>query len=273
METEKTQNPLPKLVDSHAHIDMPEFDPDREDVIERALDAGISSILCPMEITDPESIRKTLSITEKHPHIIAAGGVHPHAAKDFSTGNGQRIRELSEQRAIHALGEIGLDFHYNLSSREEQIGAFRTQLGIAQELGLPVIIHSRLASGEVAAAIREEGYTNGGVLHCFTENLEFAEHMVDQGFFISFSGIVTFPKALEIQETARALPLDRILVETDSPFLAPVPFRGRIRRNEPCYVRETARFLAELRDITPDELCERTSRNFTACFGFEIPGF
>lgn len=271
MDLDKTENPQPGLVDSHAHLDMPDFDPDRDEVIERAFAAGICAILCPMEVSDPESMRKTQSITDRYPNIIAAAGVHPHAAKEFTPGLGQKIRDLAGRGAIHALGEIGLDFHYNFSAREEQIGAFRTQLVIAQELNLPAIIHSRLASDDVAAAIREEGFTRGGVLHCFTEGPEFADHMLDLGFHISFSGIVTFPKAGDIQETARRLPLDRILVETDAPFLAPVPYRGRIKRNEPRYVRETAGFLAELRNIAPDELCEQTRRNFTACFGFEIP--
>jgi len=262
-----------RLVDSHAHLDMPEFDPDREEVIERAFAAGISAILCPMEITDPESIRKSLAISERYPSIIAAAGVHPHSAKDFSAESESTIRELAGQSAIHALGEIGLDFHYKFSGREEQIAAFRKQLMIAQGLSLPVIIHSRLASDEVLEAIQEEGFTSGGVLHCFTEGREFAEQMLELGFYISFSGILTFPKAQDIQETARELPLDRIMVETDSPFLAPVPYRGRIKRNEPRYIRETARFLAELRNITPDELYEQTSRNFTACFGFDIPEY
>ena len=260
-------------MDSHAHLDMPEFDHDREEVIERAFAAGISAILCLMEITDPESIRKTLAISERYPNIIAAAGVHPHAAKDFTPEFGRRIRELAGQGRIHALGEIGLDFHYNFSRRDEQVHAFRKQLMIAQELDLPVIIHSRLASDEVLEAIRGEGYARGGVLHCFTEGREFAEQMLELGFYISFSGILTFPKARDIQETGRELPLDRIMVETDSPFLTPVPYRGKIKRNEPRYVRETARFLAELRNITSDELCEQTSRNFAACFGFDIPEY
>ncbi len=260
------------LVDSHAHLDMPEFDPDRDQVIERAFAAGISALLCPMEVTDPESIRKTGEITEHYPNIIAAAGVHPHSAKEYAAESGRMIRELAGRGGIHALGEIGLDFHYDFSPREAQIRAFRAQLSLAQEMDLPVIIHSRLASAEVLDAIQGTGYTRGGVLHCFTENLAFAEKMLEQGFFISFSGILTFPKAREIQETARSLPIDRIMVETDSPFLAPVPYRGRIKRNEPAHVRETARFLAELRQAPLDELCMQTTRNFMACFGFEIPG-
>ncbi|MFA9453209.1 MAG: TatD family hydrolase [Candidatus Aminicenantaceae bacterium] len=272
MEFDNTESKQFPLVDSHAHIDMPEFDPDRDQVIERSFAAGISALLCPMEVTDPESIRKTRWITDRYPNIIAAAGAHPHSAKDFSAESGHTIRNLAEQGGIHALGEIGLDFHYNFSLRDEQVHAFRKQLNLAQELNLPVIIHSRLASDEVLDAIRGEGYARGGVLHCFTESRGFAEQMLDLGFYISFSGILTFPKARDIQETAQSLPLDRVMVETDSPFLAPVPYRGRVQRNEPAYVRETARFLAGLKQLPLEELCTQTTRNFTACFGFEIPG-
>jgi TatD DNase family protein len=271
MDSEQTEDRQPRLVDSHAHLDMPEFDPDRDAVIERAFAARISALLCPMEVTDPESIRKSLAISERYPNIITAAGVHPHSAKDFTPESDRKIRSLAGRGSIHALGEIGLDFHYNLSGREDQIGAFRNQLNIAQELNLPVIIHSRLASNNILNTIREEGFTRGGVLHCFTEGREFALQMLDLDFFISFSGIVTFPKARDIQETARELPLDCIMVETDSPFLAPVPYRGRIKRNEPQFVWETARFLAELKNVSLDEMCELTSRNFMTCFGFDLP--
>ncbi len=272
MEFDNTESKQFPLVDSHAHIDMPEFDPDRDQVIERSFAAGISALLCPMEVTDPESIRKTRGITDRYPNIIAAAGVHPHSAKDFSAESDRTIRNLAGQGGIHALGEIGLDFHYNFSGRDEQVHAFRKQLNLAQELDIPVIIHSRLASDEVLGAIRGEGYARGGVLHCFTESRGFAEQMLDLGFYISFSGILTFPKARDIQETAQSLPIDRIMVETDSPFLAPVPYRGKVQRNEPAYVRETAQFLARLKQLPLEELCTQTTRNFTACFGFEIPG-
>ena len=163
-----------------------------------------------------------------------------------------------------------MDFHYNLSGRDVQIRVFREQLNIAQELGLPAIIHSRNAEEEIFKSLREEGFTSGGVLHCFTESRELARKMMDMGFLISFSGILTFPKAGDIRETARKVPLDRLLVETDAPYLTPVPYRGKIRRNEPVYVRETARLLASLKDVPFEELAEQTSINFCDRFMFEI---
>jgi len=175
MEFDNTESKKFPLVDSHAHLDMPEFDPDRDQMIERSFAAGVSALLCPMEVTDPESIRKTRWITDRYPNIIAAAGVHPHSAKDFSAKSGRTIQNLAGQGGIHALGEIGLDFHYNFSSRDEQIHAFRKQLNLAQELDMPVIIHSRLASDEVLDAIRGEGYARGGVLHCFTESRGISE--------------------------------------------------------------------------------------------------
>ncbi len=262
-----------KLVDSHAHLDMPEFDSDRHDVIERAWDGGIKAILCPIEITDQTSVLQGLELTDRYPNIIAAAGVHPHQAKNFSPDSEAAIRRLVHSGAIHALGEIGLDFHYNFSLRDQQIQVFRHQLRIAQELNLPVIIHSRLASQEIMDALEGETFTRGGVLHCFTENRDFAERMLEQGFYISFSGIVTFPKAKDIQDTAQNLPLNRILVETDAPILAPVPFRGKFKRNEPVFVKETARFLAELKNVSLSELSDRTCKNFMNCFGFVIPDY
>ncbi len=268
----KTSRPI-ILVDSHAHLDMQEFDSDRHDVIERAWDGGIKAILCPIEITDQKSIDQGLELTERYPHIIAAAGVHPHNAKNFSSKAEDTIREFAHAGAIHALGEIGLDFHYNYSLRDEQIQAFQQQLRIAQDLHLPVIIHSRLASQEVLEALQKQAFTQGGVLHCFTESLSFAETMLDRDFYISFSGIVTFPKAKDIQETALHIPMNRIMVETDAPFLAPVPFRGRVKRNEPAFVNETARFMAELKNVSLFELADRTCENFMNCFGFVIPDY
>ncbi len=258
-------------VDSHAHLDMPEFDRDRAAVLDRAFQAGIHAVMCPIEASDGESIRKILELMRSSPRVIAAAGVHPHNAKDFTARAEAEIRRLAEAGSIHAIGEIGLDFHYRLSAPEKQMQVFRQQLKTAQELDLPVIIHSRLAQEAVLNSIAEEGYSRGGVVHCFTEGRDFADLMVEKGFYISFSGIVTFPKARDIQETARGLPLDRLMVETDSPYLTPAPYRGKVKRNEPMYVRETARFLAELKGISPTQLARGTSENFSRCFGFEFP--
>ncbi len=257
------------LVDSHAHLSMEDFDNDRDEVIEKAFKAGVRAILCPAEITDKKNLNTTFMLTKKYSNIFAAAGAHPHQAKKFTPENAAHIKTLAETKQIHAIGEIGLDFYYNHSSSKQQIKAFRKQLNIAQKLNLPVVIHSRSASDEVISAIKEEKFTCGGVLHCFTEDWEFARQVLKLGFFISFSGILTFPRAHSIREAARKITLNKLLVETDSPFLTPVPYRGKIKRNEPVYVKETAKFLAELKNISFEEVAAITSQNFKTCFGLK----
>lgn len=261
----------PLFVDSHAHLGMEDFDIDRDEVIQRAFQEGISAILCPAEITDPRNLSTTLELTETYGKIIAAGGVHPHHAGSCTPACAQKIEELAAEKKIHAVGEIGLDFHYDFSPREAQISAFRQQLNTAQRLGLPAIIHSRKAADTIAQAVQEEGFTRGGILHCFTEDWEFARRMMDSNFLISFSGILTFPNAHALRETARKIPLDRILIETDSPYLVPVPLRGKQKRNEPVFVKETAWFLAGLLQIPVEKLAEATAQNFSSIFRSALP--
>jgi TatD DNase family protein len=256
----------PPLVDSHAHLDMEEFDADREEVLTRAFQSGISSILCPMDVTSEKSIAGILDLVRRHPSLFAAAGVHPHQASAWSVNHAARIRSLHGAESLAAVGEIGLDFHYDFSPREQQRTAFLEQVRLAGELGLPLIVHSRLAGLEIIAAIRETGFARGGVLHCFTETWEIARGMIDLGFLISFSGILTFPAAGDLREVARRVPLDRLLVETDSPYLAPVPLRSR-KRNEPAFVVETAKVLAGLKGLSPDELASATTGNFHGLFG------
>lgn len=258
------------LVDSHAHLSMEEFEKDRYQIIENSFQQGISSILCPSEISDPKNLEVTLDLIKKYENIIAAGGVHPHKAKYFNSNHAKKIQTLAASKKIHAVGEIGLDFHYNFSSPKDQIKTFRLQLNIAEDLGLPVIVHSRKSGNEVALAVEEEHFTCGGVLHCFTENWEFAKRMINHNFFISFSGILTFPNAHQIRESAKKIPLKKILVETDSPFLVPVPFRGKQKRNEPLFVKQIAKFLAELKRIDIEKLADVTTQNFESLFAFEI---
>jgi len=255
-----------ELVDSHAHLDVPEFDPDREEVIRRAREAGIRTILCPADLTSDRSLPTILDIMDRHPGFLAAAGVHPHQAGEFTDDHLRRIGELRAGGHIAAVGEIGLDFHYDFSTPAAQKSCFREQLRLARSINLPAIIHSRLAGSEVLAAVRESGFDRGGILHCYTEDAATAEAMIDRGFVISFSGILTFANAGPLREVARRLPLDKLLVETDSPFLAPVPLRGR-KRNEPAFVVETARVLAGLKGVTLEELAEATTRNFFALFG------
>ena len=249
---------------------MDDFDRDREEVIHRAFSSGIGAIFCPAEITEPKSLTKTLEMRRKHPGVFAAAGVHPHQAKLFSEESANKIEDLASKKQIQAVGEIGLDFHYNLSLPHQQVAVFRRQLELAQRLKLPAIIHSRRAEKEVALAVEQADFTQGGVLHCFTESYDFARKMADRGFFISFSGIITFPNAGSLRETALKLPLDKLLVETDSPYLVPLPYRGKIGRNEPWLVKETARFLADLKKISAAELADWTSKNFESCFRLSL---
>lgn len=252
------------LVDSHAHLDMEEFDHDRDEVIRRAFDAGIQPILCPIDVSSERSIRITSDLAAKYRMIHAAAGLHPHQAKLNSPAFFAAIKELAEARKIRAIGEIGLDFHYDFSSPDEQRKTFREHLALAQELGLPAIIHSRDAGREIVQAVREEGFSQGGILHCFTEDWDFAKTMLDQGFFISFSGIITFPKAQALRDAARKVPLDRLLIETDAPYLAPVPYRGK--RNEPSYILETAKIIAEIKKLSFDQFAKTICCNYHSLF-------
>lgn len=258
------------FVDSHAHLSMEDFDGDREEVISRALEKGVEAILCPVELAEAPSLKVTLDLVEKHTGIIAAAGVHPHQAENFSETHADKIKELAEVGKIRAVGEIGLDFHYNFSPPAKQVEVFRKQLNIAQNLSLPVVIHSRLAAETITRALEEESFKLGGILHCFTESLDFARHMLDSSFFISFSGILTYPQAHAIRAAAKEIPLDRLLIETDSPYLVPVPFRGRVKRNEPVNVIEVAATLAALKGISISQLAKTTTQNFVSLFPFEF---
>jgi TatD DNase family protein len=258
------------LIDSHAHLNMKEFDRDRDEVIERAKQKGIKTVLCPIEITDPKNIKTTLGLLQKHKNILAAGGAHPHHAKEYDPDCEKKTRDLAKAGKIKAVGEIGLDFHYNLSPPSIQISVFRRQLETAQDLDLPVVIHSRNAGSEIYAIIQEVQFSLGGILHCFTEDLDFAEKMINHNFIISFSGILTYPNAHSLRETAQKIPLDKLLVETDSPFLVPVPLRGKQKRNEPAFVQEVAECLAGLKTTPFEEVAKTTSENFQSLFGIEI---
>lgn len=254
-------------IDSHAHIEMSDFDADREAVIRRALDAGVEIIVC---VGDGEvaadSHRAAFRIAEQYPFIYTTVGVHPHEARLLDDNLYAQLTDLSQHPKVIAWGEIGLDYHYDNSPRDVQRDAFRKQLRMARERGLPISIHTREAEADTLAIIEEEwkGCGLGGVIHCFTGTRSFAEAVIEFGFYVSFSGVVTFKKAEELREIARAIPIDRILIETDSPFLAPVPYRGR--RNEPAYVIVTARAVAELRGVGVEEVARSSTRNFNRLF-------
>jgi TatD DNase family protein len=252
------------IIDSHAHLDLPEFDADREAVIDRARAAGVEAILCPIEVSSERSRRTILDLTAGRPFISAAAGLHPHQARSFTPAALEGVRRLAADGRIRAVGEIGLDLHYDFSTPAEQAVAFRAQLELAGELRLPAIVHSRLAGALVREAVDAARFGGGGVLHCFTEDWDVARAMLDLGFFISFSGILTFPKAGDLREAAVRVPLDRLLVETDSPYLAPVPHRGK--RNEPAHVLETARLLASIRGIALETLAQAVTANYKTLF-------
>ena len=261
------------FIDSHAHIDGPEFDADRKQVIQRARDAGVSAILN-VGTGDPHSgaLERAVELAQEYEDVYTAVGVHPHDARLFDEGAERRVRELvKEGRRVIAWGEIGLDFHYDNSPRQVQIDVFRTQLQLARDANLPVIVHTREAEKETIDLLKSEwaGSNLPGIMHCFSGSLELAEKAMELGFFISFSGIVTFKKADELRVVAHEVPLDRLLIETDCPFLSPVPFRGK--RNEPAHVVEVARSLATLRGLTLHEMALITTENFTGLFKLGPP--
>jgi TatD DNase family protein len=261
------------FVDSHAHIDGEEFDADRGEVVARARSAGVRAILN-VGTGDPHggNFERAVASAEEYEGVYAAAGIHPHDASLYDEATERRLIDaLGVSERVVALGEIGLDYHYDNSPRDVQREVFARQLRLALKASLPVIIHSREADEETVEILRAEyaGATRGGVMHCFGGGRKMAEDVLALGFHISFAGNVTFKKADALREVAREVPPERLLVETDCPYLSPVPFRGR--RNEPAHVVETARFLAELRGVEAEELGRVTSENFARLFGVELP--
>jgi TatD DNase family protein len=251
------------LVDSHLHLDMPAFDHDRDAVLERAREAGVDRLMIVGELDEElgmGGVTRAVTLAERL-GFPCTGGVHPHQARFFDEPAADALRGLAQEGRIAAIGEIGLDFHYDYSPRETQRAVFRRQIRLARDVGLPVVVHTREADAETAAILEEEGAGEcGGVIHCFTGSEELARRALALGFFISFSGIVAFPRSETIQQVARTAPLDRILVETDAPFLAPPPHRGS--RNEPAFVVEVARRIAALRQMELDDLARAVGANF-----------
>ncbi|HKS27342.1 MAG TPA: TatD family hydrolase [Pyrinomonadaceae bacterium] len=260
------------MIDSHAHIDGEEYDEDRDAVVERARDAGVRAILN-VGTGDPASgaFERAVRVAEKYERVYAAIGVHPHDAKLFDEDAETRLRRLAhESPRVIAWGEIGLDYHYDHSPREVQREVFRRQLRIARELTLPVIIHSREAEQDTVQLLRDEmtGSERRGIMHCFGGSAEMADVVLELGFMISFAGNVTFKKAEELRDVARRVPLERLLAETDCPYLTPVPFRGR--RNEPARVREVVVGLAALHGLETEELGRITTENFCRFFNLDL---
>jgi TatD DNase family protein len=255
------------MIDSHAHLDMEQFDLDRDVVFERAREAGVTTLVSLAMIDEKLSYEKAFALVDARPELYTAVGCHPHDAKIFDEWGGEtRLKDLARRPRLLAIGEIGLDYHYNSSPPEVQRDVFRRQIRAARELELPVIVHHREAERDLRTILEEERVRDvGGVLHSFTADLETARYALERGFLISFSGILTFKSADALRDVARQLPLDRLLVETDCPYLAPVPHRGK--RNEPAFVRETARVLAELKGISLQDVDRATDDNFRRLFG------
>lgn len=275
------------LIDSHCHIDGEKFDEDRGEVIQRALDAGVAAMLN-VGTGSPKdnSFEKTFELAEKYPNIYGAVGIHPHDASEYDEKVEKRLVDLlTKSEKMIAWGEIGLDYYYEHSPKDIQRNVFRRQINVAKELDLPIIIHSRDANDDTVEILRQEcsdsvqssefrvqssfdsNATNsfrGGIMHCFSGTPEMAEALMELGFLISFAGNVTFKNADNLREAAKVVPLDKLLVETDCPYLTPIPFRGK--RNEPARVLETAKFLADFYETDLINLANKTTENFQDLF-------
>ncbi len=257
------------LVDSHCHLADADFDADRDAVIERARAAGVQSFVVIGTGASFSEIGKAVNLAEQHEGAYAAAGIHPHEARHFLSSDLNELRQFARHPKFLALGEIGLDYHYDHSLREVQQEILIRQLSLARELKLPIIIHCREAWADLRAILREHWRPAGlgGILHCFSGTREDAYEMMDLGFRVSFAGNVTFKKAEDLRKIAQELPLDRLLTETDSPYLAPVPYRGK--RNEPAYVVEVLRQLAALQGLSEEEMGARVMENFKSFFKLE----
>ncbi len=248
-----------KFVDSHCHLDSEQFNADRDEVIQRALDAGVEHMVAIGTGDGPPDLEAGVRLADQHAAFYATVGVHPHDASKASEDTFSRLAELLRHPKVVAIGEIGLDYHYDFSPRDVQKNVFIEQMRIARDAGAPIVIHTREAWDDTISLLREH-WAGSGIMHCFSGGPEEARQALELGFYLSFGGIVTFPKAAQIQAAARMAPRDRILIETDAPYLAPVPKRGK--RNEPAFIVETARKIAELRGESLEDVAATTSANF-----------
>lgn len=254
------------LVDSHAHIQGGEYADDIDAVIDRARRAGVEKIIVVGGAGELTSNEAAVKLAESHEGLYATVGMHPHDAKDVSETDLERLQDLTGHPAVIAVGETGLDFYYNHSPHELQKKLFARFIRMARETELPLIVHERDAHREVANLLRHEGQGQvHGVIHCFTGDSEAAREFLDLGFYISLTGIITFKNATPLRNVVREVPLERLFVETDSPYLTPVPHRGE--RNEPAYVRFVAETIANIKGLTLEEVAGVTSRNVRALFG------
>jgi TatD DNase family protein len=249
-----------KLVDSHCHLDNEQFAADREATIERAQAAGVERMMAIGTGDGPPDLEAGIRLADRYTFIYATVGVHPHDAAKATPETFDRLAGLARHAKVLAIGEIGLDYHYDFSPRDVQRQVFATQIELAAQAKKPIVIHTREAWDDTLTVIRERGLPFGGIMHCFTSGPREAQQALEAGFHLSFGGILTFPKADNVREAAALTPENRLLVETDAPYLAPVPYRGK--RNEPAFMVETVRRLAELRGSTPEQMAAVTTRNF-----------
>lgn len=260
------------FIDSHAHLDGPRFDPDRAEVIFRARAAGVTTILAVGTGDGPGTLDCAIKLAAQYDFIYATIGIHPHEAKLAADADFLQLESLARAPKVIACGEIGLDYYYDHSPRDVQQNVFIRQMTLARAAHLPIVIHCRPSDNSDDAwqdclELIDQHWKPtglGGILHCFTSTWPHAKRALDMGFLISFAGNITFPKAQQIRDAAKQVPMNHILIETDSPFLAPVPYRGK--RNEPAYVKQVARQLAELRGLTTEEIAAQTSQNFRRFF-------
>lgn len=247
------------LVDTHCHLDDKQFDNDREAMIERARAAGVERMMSIGTGDGPPDLEVATRLADRYSFVYATVGVHPHDAAKANDETFVRLRELTRHPKVLAIGEIGLDYHYDFSPRDVQRTVFEQQLALASEAGKPIVIHTREAWAETLEVLRTH-WKGQGIMHCFTGDESQAREALDLGFYLSFGGVLTFPKAEAVRQAAKIAPADRILIETDCPYLAPVPHRGK--RNEPAFIAETARRLAEVRGLAAEEIGELTAANF-----------
>jgi len=260
-----------ELIDSHAHIDFPQFADDREAMLQRARAAGISTLLAIGTGPGPEKLDAALPFAEQYDWIYTSIGIHPHEAKEVTQRHLAELARLAQYPKVIAWGEIGLDYFYDHSPRDTQATVFRSQMELARAAKLPIIIHCRDAWDDCLAQLELHWKPTGlgGILHCFTGTIDHAKRGLDMGFHISFAGNSTYPKTQHLRDVAKEIPLDRLLIETDSPYLAPQPYRGK--RNEPAYVAEVAKTLATVRNLAPEEFAAATAANFRRLFRIARP--
>lgn len=254
------------LVDSHCHPDAGQFDSDREAVLQRAIDAGVTTMLAVGTGDGPPDLESAIRLADRHDAVLATVGIHPEYAPKTSDADYKHLADLLRHPKCVALGEIGLDYYWKPYDKDLQASVFVEQMRVAADAGKPIVIHTREAWTDTIALLRQHWAPTGlpCVMHCFTGGPDEAREALDLGFMISFAGVVTYPKATALHESAKMVPLDRMLVETDSPYLAPVPYRGK--RNEPSYVVHTAARLAELRGEDPAQIAAATTANFRRIF-------